>query len=77
MLHTVQRPRRPQASARPEPPASPHEDLAGLTCSDIEAIVYARLPDWLPPAGSAQEVVEAAAMVGFFPGLTSQIRRSE
>lgn len=67
-----------QADASPtsRPPAPPRKDLARLTCADIEAIVYAKL-GWGPPAGSAQECAEAAAVVGYAPGLASQIARPE
>jgi hypothetical protein len=42
----------------------------------IEAIVCARL-GWPPMAASAQEAAETAAIVGYAPGLASQITCSE
>jgi hypothetical protein len=71
-------PSRPPAprSATDTPGTTPRKDLAGLTCATIEAIVYATL-GWRPPAGSAQECAVAAAIVGYTPGLASQINRPE
>jgi hypothetical protein len=65
--------RRPEQSDTSDPP---RPRAARLTCADIEAIVYAKL-GWPPHAGSAQEYAETAAIVGYSPGLDSQIQRSE
>jgi hypothetical protein len=59
------------------PDTAPRKDLLGLTSSEIEAIVYARLPVWAPPPGSALEHAETAAVVGYAPGLGSQVSREE
>jgi hypothetical protein len=71
MTRTVQPPCRcKKASATSKPPDPPRPSAVGLTCSDIQAIVYAKL-GWPPPAGSAEENAETA------PGLCSQLTRSD
>jgi hypothetical protein len=74
MLRTIEPSRRPREAATPNPPYPPRP--AHLTCAGIEAIVYTKL-GWPPLAGSARELTETAAVVGYAPGLISQIARSE
>jgi hypothetical protein len=66
MARTAQPPRRPSVIATPVAGPRPAE----LTCSEIEAIV-------VPPSGSTEECAQAAAAVGYAPGLASRIVRPE
>lgn len=70
MLRTVEPSRHLQEAVTPNPPDPPRATT--LTCSSIEAVVYSKL-GWPPVANTPEELAKTAAVLGYVPGLSSQI----